>query len=233
MDKPAAMNEKLRQEFNQWALDGRSSALEAHHRCFVEDTLQLMNIQPADRILEVGCGEGWASRRLASLVPEGLVVGLDVADEMVSKARPGSAACDNLLFVWADVEAIPWQEKFFSKALCVETFYYLENPENALREIFRVLSPGGSVWIVNHLSKENEITLGWLPRLKIPVKLLSAEEYGRLLEQCGFQEYSYRMIPDRSLVSDNTYDGLVTDPEQLRRFRESGALLMTARRPRE
>ena len=233
MDKPAAMNEKLRQEFNQWALDGRSRALEAHHRCFVEDTLQLMNIQPADRILEVGCGEGWASRRLASLVPEGLVVGLDVADEMVSKARPGSAACDNLLFVWADVEAIPWQEKFFSKALCVETFYYLENPENALREIFRVLSPGGSVWIVNHLSKENEITLRWLPHFRVPVNLLSAEDYGKLFESCGFQEYAFHMIPDRTPDSDASYYQHLTDPEERRRFRELGALLMTARRPEE
>ena len=227
------MNERLRQEFNQWVLDGRSAQLEAHHRCFVEEVIPRMKVQSRDRVLEVGCGEGWASRWLASLVPEGMVVGLDVSDEMVRKARAGSASCENLLFVWADAEDIPWQEKFFSQVLCVESFYYMENPEKALRELYRVMSPGASVWILNHLSKENEITLGWLPRLKIPVKLLSAEEYGRLLEQCGFQEYSYRMIPDRSPVSDNTYDGLVTDPEQLRRFRESGALLMTARRPQE
>ena len=56
------MNEKLREEFNQWVFDGRSSALESHHRSFVEDTIQRMNLQPRDRILEVGCGEGWASR---------------------------------------------------------------------------------------------------------------------------------------------------------------------------
>ena len=227
------MNEKLREEFNQWVLDGRSSALESHHRSFVEDTIQQMKVQRRDRILEIGCGEGWASRWLASLVPEGLVVGLDVSDEMVRKARAASTACDNLLFAWADVEAIPWQEKFFSQALCVETFYYFENPEKALREIFRVLSPGGSVWVLNHLSKENEITLGWLPHLKVPVNLLSAEEYGKLFELCGFQEYSFRMIPDRTPDSDAPYYRLISDPDQLRRIRELGALLMTARRPEE
>lgn len=227
------MNEKLREEFNQWVLDGRSSALESHHRGFVEDTIQRMNVQPSDRILEVGCGEGWASRWLASLVPEGLVVGLDVSDEMVRKARAASTACDNLLFAWADVEAIPWQEKFFSHALCVETFYYFENAEKALLEIYRVLSPGGSVWVLNHLSKENEITLAWLPLLKLPVNLRSAEEYGKLFESCGFQEYSSRLIPDRTPESDAPYYRQLTDPDQRRRFREFGALLMTARRPQE
>ena len=227
------MSEKLREEFNQWVRDGRSSGLESHHRCFVEDMISHMSIQLRDRILEIGCGEGWASRELASLVPEGLVVGLDVSDEMLHKARAQSPDHENLLLVWGEAESIPWQEKFFSKAVCVEAFYYFESPEKALSEIYRVLSPGGSLWVLNHLSKENQFTLEWLPQMKVPVHLRSAEEYQKLFETGGFEEYSFRMIPDRTPDADASYYGRLTDPAERRRFRELGALLMTARRPEE
>ena len=227
------MNEKLRAEFNRWVQNGRSAALESHHLSFVEDMLPLMGIGARDRILEVGCGEGWASRLFSSLVPEGLVVGLDVSDEMIHKARAASAAHENILFVWADAESIPWQEKFFSRAFSIESFYYVAEPQVALREIFRVLSPGGSVWILNHLSQENEYTLRWLDRLQAPVQLRSAEEYGKLFESCGFEGYSFRMIPDRTPDADAEYYAWLADPADRRRFREQGALLMTARRPDE
>ena len=225
------MSEKLRIEFNQWALDGRGAALESHHLPFVESTIERMAIQPRDRCLEVGCGEGWASRLLAQLVPEGSVVGLDVSDEMVRNARAKSAACENLMFIPGDAEDIPWQDSFFSKVLGVESFYYYEDPEKALREIYRVLSPSGSVWIVNHLSKENELSLRWLQELKVPVHLLSAEEYGRLFESCGFAEFTHCMIPDRSPLPKDFRDSWFPEPGELHRFRELGALLISARKP--
>ena len=227
------MNEKLREEFNQWVLDGRSASLESHHLGFVEDVMQRMNVQPRDRILEVGCGEGWAARRLASLVPEGLVVGLDGSDEMIRKARAQSAGLENILLLWADAEEIPWQEKFFTKVLCVEAFYYFEHPEKVLREIYRVLSPGGSVWIVNHLSKENQLSLRWLTDLKVPVPLMTAADYGEIFQRCGFEEFVHCMIPDRSSSPERSYGRWFPDPDELRRFQELGALLMTARRPAE
>ena len=123
------MSEKLRTEFNQWALDGRGAAMESHHLPFVESVIEMMALEPRDRCLEVGCGEGWASRLLAQQVPEGSVVGLDVSDEMVRNARAKSAACENLMLIQAEAEDIPWQDGFFSKVLCVESFYYYEDPE--------------------------------------------------------------------------------------------------------
>ncbi|MCH8268211.1 MAG: methyltransferase domain-containing protein [Acidobacteria bacterium] len=225
------MSEKLRTEFNQWALDGRGAAMESHHLPFVESVIEMMAIEPRDRCLEVGCGEGWASRLLAQQVPEGSVVGLDVSDEMVRNARAKSAACENLMLIQAEAEDIPWQDGFFSKVLCVESFYYYEDPEKALREIYRVMSPGGSVWIVNHLSKENELSLRWVQELKVPVQLLSVEEYGALFERCGYSGFTHRMIPDRSPLPEDYRDASFPDPGDLRRFRELGALLLSARKP--
>jgi len=86
------MGDALREEFNRWATSGRAATLEAHHRPLVEQMLPLMQVRPRDRILEIGCGEGWACRLLADIAAEGLVVGLDVSDEMIRNARARSAA---------------------------------------------------------------------------------------------------------------------------------------------
>jgi SAM-dependent methyltransferase len=226
------MSEALREEFNRWVTSGRAATLEAHHRAWVEQMLPLMQVHARNRILEIGCGEGWAGRLLATIASEGLVVGLDVSDGMIRNARANSSAHENLLLVWGNAEQIPWQESYFTHALSVESFYYIENPERALREVYRVLEPGGSVWILNHLSKENDLSMRWLEELKIPVRLFSAEEYAEMFARCGFTDFSHRMIPDRAPETRTIYSILKT-PEEHRRFRELGALLLSARKSAE
>ena len=206
--------------------------LELHHRAFVEAIIVRMRIQPRDRILDIGCGEGWAGRLFSQLVPEGIVVGIDASDEMVHNARAKSASHENAMFLWGEAELIPWQDAFFSQVLCVESFYYYEDPEKALREVFRVMSPGASVWILNLLSKENELSLRWIPKLSIPCHLLSVAEYRELFDRCGYQGFAHQTIPDRSPLSEELQREWVAGPAELNRFREIGALLMTAVKPR-
>src|ERR1700682_4486756 len=89
-------DQKLQQEFNQWAAAGRGDEMEDHHSDITEQTIAMMDLQAADRVLDLGCGTGWASRRLAKFVPNGEVVGLDVADEMLRRAEQASAGIKNV-----------------------------------------------------------------------------------------------------------------------------------------
>src|ERR1043166_6054078 len=89
-------DKKLQQEFNEWAAAGRGDEMESHHSDITEQTLALMDIQPEDRILDLGCGTGWASRRMARIATSGEVVGLDVADEMLRRAEETSPAVKTL-----------------------------------------------------------------------------------------------------------------------------------------
>src|SRR5215467_1983445 len=93
-------DKKLQQEFNEWAAAGRGDEMESHHSDITEQTLALMNIQPGDRSLDLGCGTGWASRRMARLTKDGEVVGLDVADQMLLRAKEMSSAFKNVRYVW-------------------------------------------------------------------------------------------------------------------------------------
>jgi arsenite methyltransferase len=127
-DKPQTPDEKLQFEFNRWAATGEGPKMEQHHLDITEKTIRLMNLRAGERVLDLGCGSGWATRLLARLVgegPEGFgqVVGLDVSDAMVRVARESSKDFENILYVWGSAQQIPWEENFFDKVLSVESCY--------------------------------------------------------------------------------------------------------------
>ena len=223
---------KLQQEFNQWAAAGRGDEMEDHHSDITDQTLALMDIQPEDRILDLGCGTGWASRRMARVAVRGEVVGLDVADEMLRRAELASSAFKNVRYVWGSAENIAEADNAFSKVLSVESFYYYADQGKALDELRRVMSPGAKMFILINLYKDNHYSLRWVTELKVPVQALSEAEYKALLEKHGFVNVEARRIPDRSPTPE-TYSGKwFKNAEELRDFKRIGALLLIAEKPR-
>src|SRR5271157_697740 len=86
---------ELRDEFNRWAEAGRGDHMEEDHLPIVLPMLQGIEFRPDDKVLDVGCGTGWLPRLIAARVPQGSVLGLDVSDEMIARARTQSAAIKN------------------------------------------------------------------------------------------------------------------------------------------
>ena len=223
---PSQADHKLQQEFNQWAAAGRGDEMEDHHSDITDQTLALMDLQSADRILDLGCGTGWASRRMAKVAAE--VVGLDVADEMLRRAERLSSAFPNIRYVWGSAESIPAADNSFSKVLSVESFYYYADQGKALDEVRRVMAPGGKLFILINLYKDNHYSLRWVSELKVRVQALSEKEYILLLENHGFSNVQARRIPDRSPTPE-TYTGKwFKNAEELRDFKRIGALLLIA-----
>jgi ubiquinone/menaquinone biosynthesis C-methylase UbiE len=224
-------DKRLQLEFNQWAAAGRGDEMESHHSDITEQTLALMDIQPGDRILDLGCGTGWASRRMARVATTGEVVGLDVADEMLRRAEQASSAFRNVRYAWGSAENIPEADNAFNKVLSVESFYYYTDQGKALDELRRVMVPGAKLFILINLYKDNHYSLRWVTELKVPVQALSEAEYKSLLEEHGFTNVEARRIPDRSPTPE-TYSGKwFKNAEELRDFKKIGALLLIAEKP--
>jgi SAM-dependent methyltransferase len=223
-DQP--LEHQIREEFNRWAEAGRGDDMEQHHLPIVEPMLALMEFKHRDRVLDVGCGTGWLVRRIAPLVPAGLAAGLDVSDSMVRRADVLSAELPNVVFARGEVEAIPWDSGFFTKLLSVESAYYWPDPARGLREIFRVLSPGGSAWILINYYRDNPHCHQWGELLKVPTHLFSAEEWAELFRQAGCRNVAYQRIPDRSPTAEVYTGRWFRDAEQMRNFKQEGALLL-------
>jgi SAM-dependent methyltransferase len=222
----------LRDEFNRWAEAGRGEGMEQEHLPIVLPLLARMRLAAGENVLDVGCGSGWLAALLAEQVPAGRIVGLDVSDEMVRRARRRHDAIENALFVVGEAGEIPWDAQFFNQVLSVESAYYWPDPARALREIFRVLRAGGSAWVLINFYRENPHSHQWAEALSFPVHWLSADEWAGLFREAGFTEVTWERISDPTPVPE-TYTGRwFRDAAQLRAFRETGALLVRGVRPK-
>jgi arsenite methyltransferase len=234
-NKTISTDEKMRREFNEWAEDGRGEEMENHHISITQQTLALMNLKPGERVLDLGCGAGWASRLLARAVSStdkpGQVIGLDVSDEMIRRARAASSNYENLMFVVGSAQQIPWEENFFDKVLSVESFYYYGDQEGALDELFRVLAPKGELFILINLYEDNAYSLRWVDELKVPVQMRSEQEYVELLKEHAYEEVRAMRIPDLSPTPEEYSGKWFKNAEELRDFKRIGALLLIARKP--
>lgn len=218
--------ETLREEFNRWAEAGRGEGMEQDHLPITLPVLEKMRLAPTDNILDVGCGAGWLSRRLAKMVPQGRVVGMDVSDEMIRHARRASVDFENLLFVAGEVAEIPWEPNFFSHAISVESSYYWPDPAAGIREIHRVLKPGGSAWILINYYRDNPHSHQWGDLLAVKTHLLSAEEWTGLFRDVGFATAAHERVVDPSPTPEIYAGRWFRDAAQLRGFKAEGALLV-------
>lgn len=218
----------LRDEFNRWAEAGRGDGMEQDHLPIALPVLEKMHLAPDDNVLDVGCGSGWLSRRLGRMVSEGRVVGMDISDEMIRIARRNSLQHDNVLFVAGEVGEIPWETNFFAHAISVESAYYWPDPAAGVRELFRVLRPGGTAWILINYYRDNPHCHQWGELLAVPTHLFSAEEWSDLFRAAGFVSVGHERVVDPSPTPE-TYTGRwFRDAAHLRAFKAEGALLVRA-----
>lgn len=110
------------------------------------------DIETGDRVLDVACGTGIVARRAASRVgPDGSVVGLDINDGMLAVAAETSTGIEPQIdWRQADVADLPYPDEHFDAVLCQQALQFFDDPNVAVEEMRRVLTPGGhvalSVW---------------------------------------------------------------------------------------
>lgn len=115
--------------------------------------LELADLKPGDRVVDIACGTGLVTFRAAALVaPAGEVFGTDISEQMIAAARDAAAerGMANVRFERMDAEDLKFSDAAFDVALCALGLMYVPDPEKAVRERHRLLRPRGravaAVW---------------------------------------------------------------------------------------
>jgi SAM-dependent methyltransferase len=107
----------------------------------------LAELAPTSRLLDVGCGPGTITVGLAARLPDGQVVGVDQASEVLEEARTEAARAGaaNVTFEVADVHDLAFEDGAFDVVHAHQVLQHLQHPVAALVEMARVCRPGGLV----------------------------------------------------------------------------------------
>jgi SAM-dependent methyltransferase len=221
------MDEQLRTEFNEWARAGKGEGMEKGHGPVGRQAIQLMRVPADARVLDVGCGSGWATRLLAEQAVNGHVTGVDISDEMIRVARDSSTKFPNADFEVASSEHLPFTDNEFTQAFSMESLYYYSDIPKALTEIHRVLRPGGLFVAVVDLYWENEATHQWIDELKIPVELLSVDDYRGLFIDAGFVNIRDQRLFDPTPIPDNYTGSSFRNREEYEEYKRAGSLMVS------
>ncbi len=150
--------------------------LDAYHRAFAAELAAMVGslpVAPGGSVLELACGDGAYTPWLADRVgPSGTVVGLDVSDAYLRVAQRGARrgrAASRARFVAASVDRLPFADGAFDLAWCAQSFFSLPDPLHAVRQMARVVRPGGLVAVLED-DKLHQVLLPWPVDVELAVR---------------------------------------------------------------
>jgi arsenite methyltransferase len=188
--------------FDSWAKEGTGPHMEEAHEYAGKKVLDRITIGYDQSFIDLGCGNGWATRYVAAKVPTiGLCVGLDMSPEFIKEARALSAGKYPTKFLVAPIEEVPFGESSFHYAFSMEALYYAPDVAVALKSIWRVLKAGGTFHLVIDFFKEHPASESWQKYTPVKMAYLSQDEWVALFKAAGFSDVVAERIRDERPVA--------------------------------
>lgn len=143
------MNQYVNEEYRRVALS-YDRKWQGYLKATNNAALSLLNPNLDDIILDAACGTGLLAKQISKFLgKDGKIVLLDASKEMLRIAENRLKDLEDVHLSLGDVHNLPFKLESFSKVVSVSAFHYLENPQEALSEFYRVLKPEGSLVIID------------------------------------------------------------------------------------
>ena len=161
--------------------------------------LSLVEIHDGWTMLDIGCGGGATLKRLLMRSKGAQVYGIDISEESVAKARKVNASVlDRQVFVTqGSAEKLPYEDNKFDLVTAVETVYFWPDLPNCLKEVRRVVKPGGRFAIMVEVLENDSV---WTDVVD-GMTAYSPEQLKEMLEGAGFVKTElHRRKPSYSTI---------------------------------
>jgi ubiquinone/menaquinone biosynthesis C-methylase UbiE len=184
MDNPLHKHGRF---FDVWSAFYRRTFFGLELRRIQRRAIELAAIKPHERVLDLGCGPGDGTTRIAS--GGATAIGLDYSEGMLEKARHEAGTRGRL--TRGDAGRLPFKDGAFDKVVCTNSFHHYPDHFAALKEVRRVLKPGGVLVLVDPRADN---LFGWAAidvgeKLVFgldEVRIFSRDAWKRMLADAGF-----------------------------------------------
>lgn len=154
----------------------------------IDWTISLLEIQPTDHVLEIGFGPGHGIQQVARLATQGRVAGVDFSETMLRQASSRNAAAitaGRVELCLGDASALLYPDNTFHKIFATNVVYFWKNPLANLRELLRVMKPGGRLAL--YVSAKEDLLKFKVTQTGV-YQLYTGDDLVRLLIQAGFHQ---------------------------------------------
>jgi ubiquinone/menaquinone biosynthesis C-methylase UbiE len=151
--------------------------------------VELLDLSPADRTLDVGCGPGAGVRLAAEIVTSGEAVGVDRADAMVEIARKRSTDYQNVRYEVAPAASLPFDGGSFTVVWTVHSLHHWEDVPAGLAEMRRVLSEGGRGVVLEQDGKKHGLDEAGVARVS------------KAMEDLGFAPVEVQKVDKQVIIT--------------------------------
>jgi ubiquinone/menaquinone biosynthesis C-methylase UbiE len=152
-------------------------------------------------IADIGCGPGYLIAKLAHSLPEVSIIGVDISEEMVQKATQNLSAlgfADRVSFRKGDIEALPFDTNLLDFAISTLSLHHWLDPRQALKEINRVLKPGGQ-FLIFDVRRDSWRFVYWL--IRFVQMFIIPRAMGRINEPTNSLLAGYTPVEMKALLS--------------------------------
>jgi len=157
------------------------------------EALDWLDIEAGDRVLDVGCGTGFATEGILEYTDE--VHALDQSPHQLEKAYAKFGKRGPVQFAMGDAERLPYADDTFDVVWSSGSIEYWPNPVDALEECRRITKPGGQVLIVGPDAPSSGVFRWLADRIML---FYDEAEADRMFEAAGFEQRTHHVQQSRS-----------------------------------
>lgn len=180
--------------------------MNSRHSKVTDWGLAHVSVNERDTILDIGCGGGRTVNKLAAMATQGNACGVDFSEASVAVSQKTNARwieAGRVEIRQASVSQLPFPDGMFDLVSAVETHFWWPNLPGDMREVFRVVKPGGKFLVIAEIYKGANTLAARLAEKyadRSPIKLLSVNEHSELLRSAGFTDVQITTDPAKGWI---------------------------------